>query len=69
MDAYRANRDEILSRKKKIDEYLKSADEHNRAGVKYYNDNKYSEAKQEFEAAVEVCRDQKAGTCVFRWVI
>ena len=52
MPVYEANRDEILSRKKKTDEYLKSADEHNRAGVKYYNDNKYSEAKQEFEAAV-----------------
>lgn len=49
---YEANRDEVLSRKKKIDEYLKSADEYNRAGVKYYNEKKYREAKKEFEAAV-----------------
>lgn len=50
---YDMNRNSLLEKLGKIEEYIRSADEHNRAGVQFFSEGSLDKAKVEFEKALE----------------
>ncbi|HWR61407.1 MAG TPA: protein kinase [Clostridia bacterium] len=53
-ELYDRNRDSLLEKMGRIDEYIRLADEGNRAGVQYFSEGSLDRAKEEFEKAL-VC--------------
>ncbi|MHB1394206.1 MAG: type 2 periplasmic-binding domain-containing protein, partial [Clostridia bacterium] len=54
---YMENKNRMLEKVDKIEEYLKLADECNKIGVEYFNQGSFGKAKLEFENAVKYLKD------------
>lgn len=50
---YEMNRSSLLEKLAKIEEYIRSADEHNRSGVQFFSEGSLDKAKDELEKALE----------------
>lgn len=50
---YKMNRSNLLDKLENIDEYIRAADEHNRAGVQFFSEGSLDKAKGEIEKALE----------------